>query len=393
MKSARLILELGLAVTTLLQASYDGEAKSHRDKEVLELKGPVESVVYYQDGEYDKTIDFNVYGYSSVPGQSYEYNERGWPVKIIEKPDMVTGVINFLSFLAGEEVSEPHILATVYYDHEHGYTVETQIYQHSGDTLRLYRKTDNNEVEYWTYGITTFRNTILERDSFNNWTKRKVSVYVLGDCRKEWIETRKIEYYQLEDDGKDLTIRDIISKPLGKAEVDDDGLWSLSEDDVLNFIMAHRNWQGPGTPIGLWNNYRYDLEGHYGYRSRYNGVCPASIYYEKDRDDHSSICSWEYTFYFDMEGQKLKSSMAFRPKENERSEQEVIDYMNHLIADLNNEGITLTEIPAEGRNAIGEACRYCFKGSDKNADYVVKMLQLKNKENAYRKVILEMHKR
>lgn len=378
-------------VALLCSHAVPSGAKAHNDKGFYELKGPVKSVVYYQAGEYDKTVDFDIYGYSNVPGQCYEYNEWGWPDKIIEKPGMLTGMVNLMSLLAGEDVPEPRLLANISYVHEDGKTVETQVYPDSRDTLVFYRSPYTNEIEYWMYGITTFRNTVLERDSIGNWTRRKVSAYALGDCCKEWFESRNIEYYQLEDDGLDLSIDDIINKPLGKVG-DADGLWSLCDDDVRNFIIAHKDWSYPGNTKGLWNSFKYNLEGHYGYKSRYHGVCPVSIYYDTDRDDHSSICSWEYTFYFDMEGRK-PSGTAYMPKQFESSEQEVMDYMNQLLADLKAEGIVMSEMPGKGKNAIGETCKFSFGGSDRNTDYLVKLLQLKDKNHAYRKVMLQMRRR
>lgn len=93
-----------------------------------------------------------------------------------------------------------------------------------------------------------------------------------------------------------------------------------------------------------------------------------------------------------MEGRR-PSGMASIPKQFERSEQEVIDYMNQLLADLKSEGIVMSEMSRERRNAIGETCKFSFSGRDQNTDYLVKLLQLKDKEHAYRKVILEMRRR
>lgn len=405
MGKMKLFATLIVATVAMAAASNAGAQRQYYDALVFDLRGNVKKCSI--DNSVDSNMD-NVYYFDSdgsFTGNSVTVvrGDNGLPVEI----SRMDSSLGLFAMLAGEGkmVTAKYSYADLRGKGNWAMSVGAQ--KSEGPSLFLYYGNDGYAKEARKsvfidedpgFRITFLYYELSDFDSHGNWTRRSVyeSTEENGTKRHIYDETREIEYW---DDGspdislvnymfkgnkivepsRELTITDMMYRPLGFLDAPGNNLWNLPFQSVKEEVERRSNWELHNT--GYLYMLIVDNGTVYTYRNE-----PVSI--DTDITYRGDLDYYSYGFTRNIKG-KMPKHRKWEKEEWLRKPQwtkeEAIAFAEALVADLKSAGLTMVK----GKNLKHDI--FTMVGQDNQSFYKVRVFRNSDDYSAFFTVSLYVY--
>lgn len=280
----------------------------------------------------------------------------------------------------------------------------------------IYKKGSSNTIDYLNgdgdivrsesavllLGLLTYSYNILEKDAQGNWTVREVCDDK-GNlvCREQrtltyWTEEElKATESKVNADGtgsaepdRELSIDDIMYRPLGVVEPVDGNPWNLHFSDVGEAVRKRSNWEWQdyfGGGVIVYGNDNYGERKPVGYNLTYNGEPVFSVSARSGLND--ALGCYEISFERGISG-KVPSALKY---DSERIlarpqwvEKEVVAFADALAVDLLSKNVRTSRIKS------GDGHFYVLQGRDDVSVYTIDVYRHIDKYSAFYMVSLKV---
>ncbi len=262
-------------------------------------------------------------------------------------------------------------------------------------------------------GRLSYSYNILKKDSQGNWVSREVRD---EDGRLVCCEHRTLTYWTEEEmkeaearvnagvsgspepvtpalatfvePDRELSIGDVMYRPLGVVEPVDGNPWNLHFSDVGAAVRKRSNWEWQDYFSGgviVYGNDNYGERKHVGYNLTYNGEPVFSVSARSGLND--ALGCYEISFERGISG-KVPSALKY---DSERilarpqwTEDEAVAFADALAADISSMGVRLSRIKS------GDGHFYVLQGRDDVSVYTIDVYRHIDKYSAFYMVSLKV---
>ncbi len=398
-RSINIGIAIILALTSLpcLAGSEPYIGRIYLDAVLHALHGHVRRCVTTSSKNDSRTVlEFRADGTEVLAGNI----RREWRWGGVPFMDIDTLVLPFLS--SGPDTTFYSIQEDAIY--KKGLSSTIDYLNDNGDIVR-------SESVVLLLGQITYSYNILEKDSMGNWTRREVRD---EDGQLVCCEQRALTYWTEEDikaaevnvnadvtgstepeapavetfvePDRELSIDDIMYRPLGVVEPVDGNPWNLHFSDIGDAVRRRSNWEWQdyfSDGVIVYGNDNYGEKKPVGYNLTYRGEPVFSVSAQRGLRD--ALQCYEISFERGIAG-KVPSALKYEAKRllsrPQWTEKEAIAFADAMAMELASKGIRLSRIKS------GEGHLYVMQGSDDLSAYKIDVYRHIDKYSAFYMVSL-----